>query len=146
MTQSIWQTELGKKFKRVEADLEQNWRNLSKNDLEKAIKNLEKGFEQLNFLAISANFPQIQRKKYDFDYIQWQQKGEQTKKGDQKIVFLDVRGEKIGLCEGESFFSEEIPIFNHLDFLETFEDGNHEHNFDELIRVVKEFKALPVCG
>ena len=146
MAQSIWQTELGKKFKRVEADLEQNWRNLSKNELEKAKKNLEKGFEQLNFLAISANFPQIQKKEYDFNNKQWQQKGEQTKKGEQEIVFLEVRGEKIGLCEGESFFSDEIPVFNHLDFLETLEDENHGQNFDELIRVVKQFKALPVCG
>jgi len=144
MAQSIWQTELGKKFKRVEANLEQNWQKMTENELKRAVKNLEKGFEQLNFLAISANFPQIQKKEYDFNNKQWQQKGEQRETGEHKIVFLEVRGEKIGLTEGESFFKNDIPIFNHLSFLDSFDIPSPESNFDTMIKVVKEFQAMPV--
>lgn len=148
--QSIWQSELGKKFKRVEADLEKNWRDLSPEMLQKKVENLKKGQKMLENLAISGNFSPILPKKYPWEgKIAHFSEGKSLKndsKTVKNVVFLEILGKKVGIFEGKSHFSDEkIPIFNHIDFLDTFCDvENPKQTFLELFPVIEQFEAMPV--
>jgi len=148
--QSIWQTELGKKFKRAESDLERNWRDFSPEILEKKVKNLEKGLKMLENLVISGNFPPIFRKKYPWDAKNasnlFENQTKNSGKTAENVVFLEILGKKVGIFEGKSHFSsEKIPIFNHVDFFSTFcEAENPKQTFLDLFPVIEFFEAMPV--
>ena len=147
--QSIWQSELGKKFKRVEADLEKNWRDFSPEMLQNKVQNLEKGWKMLENLAISGNFSPIFRKKYPWEGKKGEQIGGNEKTDMQKnaenVVFLSILGQKIGIFEGKSHFFDGIPVFNYNEFLETFVDvENPKQTFTELFPVISILEAMPV--
>ena len=110
MAQSLWTTDIGKKFKRFEIAMLKEYQSYSKVELIEKIEKLNRGFQKLCDTAEAEGFQTPERKVYPWDRqdITWI-----------KINSLD--GKVIGLTEGPTTEVDGKPVFNHIWFRSWFE-------------------------